>query len=489
MNTPSKFDASNVLETATARLPTLDASDVTTIHHRAVESFFTIFEELAEGALMVDRHARIIWIDDKYLAFLGLPKDADVIGRNIGEVVPGTRMPEVLRERRPIPFDIMETKNGWCVVSRFPLIDDAGEVIGGFGFVMFGNLEPLQPVYEKIRRLQADLNSTRSTVEALRRSKYNFSQFVGNSAGAMAVKRQARQAAAVDSTVILCGETGTGKELIAQAIHAASIRADRNFVGINVAAIPDELMEVELFGAKYGAYTGADRNGRVGKLALAHGGTLFLDEVADMPPRLQLKLLRALQEREIEPLGSNAVVKVDVRVVAASSRDLGTLVSEGRLRADLYYRLNVVSIHIPPLRERIEDIPLLGEVLIEDVCKSQRIPPKELDRGAVEWLQAQMWPGNVRQLRNVIERACVLCGGRTLRAENFAESLEPSPARPMVAPTSSDTTSLHAAVANVEKSLILDAWKQANGNKLLMTKMLRISRSNLYKKLESYGIK
>ena len=186
---------------------------------------------------------------------------------------------------------------------------------------------------------------------------------------------------------------------MAQAIHAASRRANRHFVGINVAAIPEDLMEAELFGVRYGAYTGADKKGRVGKLALAHGGTLFLDEVADMPLQIQVKLLRALQEREIEALGSNCVTQVDVRVIAASSRDLVALVNEGKFRADLYYRLNVVPLTIPPLRGRVDDIPLLCEVLIEDICKTQSIGVKEISNEAVTKLQAHNWPGNVRELR------------------------------------------------------------------------------------------
>jgi len=469
-------------------IPALDAADISTIHHRASDSCFRILQDLARGALMVDRHARITWIDEKYIDFLGLPANADVIGRHVEEVIPHTRMPEVLREGRAIPFDVMETDSGWCVVSRFPLFDDAGTVIGGFGFVMFGDLEPLKSVSQKLERLRTDLSSTRSKLEALRRSKYNFSQFVGNSNAAAAIKRQARAAASTDSTIMICGETGTGKELLAQAIHAASSRADRHFVGINIAAIPEELMEVELFGAKYGAYTGADRNGRIGKLELAHGGTLFLDEVADMSLRTQVKLLRTLQEREIESLGSNVVTKVDVRVIAASSRDLSCLVQEGKFRPDLYYRLNVVPLNIPPLRERAADIPLLCEVLIENICKSQRISLKELDRAAIELLEMQPWPGNVRELRNVLERACVLSSRQTLSVNDFIDFLTPGQPPESTIPARMSAATLGSAVGELERRMIRAAWEQTHGNKLLMAKRLGVSRSNLYKKLDLYGI-
>lgn len=458
--------------------------EVRNMHVHAAESFFKIFQDLACGSVVVNRDARITWIDEKYIAFLGLPAGTDLTGRPIREVVENTRMPEVLKEGKAIPFDVMETKNGWCVVSRFPLFDGNGAVVGGFGFVMFGNLEPLKSISQRIEALRTDLHSTRSKLEALRRSKYNFSQFVGNSEVVAAVKRQARKAAATDSTVLLLGETGTGKELMAQAIHAASRRANRHFVGINVAAIPEELMEAELFGAKYGAYTGADRNGRLGKLALAHEGTLFLDEVADMPLQIQVKLLRALQEREIEALGSNAVMKVDVRVIAASSRNLAALIEQGSFRADLYYRLNVIPLVIPPLRDRPVDIPLLSEVLIEDICKCQRIPVKEIGKDAIRALQAHSWPGNVRELRNVLERACVLSANHVLASEDFEDLLNGQAA----AKTAHAERSLSAAVEELERKMILDAWDRSHGNKLQVAKMLRISRSNLYAKLQEYGI-
>jgi transcriptional regulator with PAS, ATPase and Fis domain len=258
----------------------------------------------------------------------------------------------------------------------------------------------------------------------------------------------------------ICGETGTGKELLAQAIHAASSRADRHFVGINIAAIPEELMEVELFGAKYGAYTGADRNGRTGKFELAHEGTLFLDEVADMSLRIQVKLLRALQEREIEPLGSNVVTRVDLRVIAASSRDLFGLVQDGKFRSDLYYRLNVVPLNIPPLRNRAIDIPLLCEVLVEDIYKSQRIPLKELDRAAIELLQMQPWPGNVRELRNVLERAWVLSGGQTLSVNDLSDFLKPRQSLELTIPEKRNVATLGSAVGELEQSMIRAAWEQ-----------------------------
>src|ERR1700758_1918668 len=201
-------------------------------------------------------------------------------------------------------------------------------------------------------------------------ARFTFDDFIGSSVGIAQAKELARRAARQSLTVLLTGETGTGKEMLAQAIHNASARADKPFVGVNVAAIPDTLIESEFFGAVPGAYTGADRKGRDGKFRIADGGTLFLDEIGEMPPQLQAKLLRALQEREIEPLGSDKVSKVDVRVIAATNVDLRKRVSDGAFRADLYYRLNVLSIDLPPLRDCLGDLPEISTRLLEDISAS-----------------------------------------------------------------------------------------------------------------------
>jgi transcriptional regulator with PAS, ATPase and Fis domain len=287
---------------------------------------------------------------------------------------------------------------------------------------------------------------------------------------------------------LLSGETGTGKEMIAQAIHAASLRSSHNFVGVNVAAVPEDLMEAEFFGVAPGAYTGANPKGRIGKLALANGGTLFLDEIGDMPIRMQVKLLRALQEREIEQVGSNAVTKLNIRLIAASSQDLSQLVKRGEFRADLYYRLNVIPIYMPPLRARIEDIPLLVDALLEDVCKAIGVPLKEMDPAALVFLQSQSWQGNVRELRNVLERACVLSSGPVIGKEDLVLLEQEQPAALHAAGALPALSTLPRSVANVEKELIVQTLDETRGNKMLAAKKLGISRSNLYKKLEQYNL-
>jgi transcriptional regulator with PAS, ATPase and Fis domain len=300
--------------------------------------------------------------------------------------------------------------------------------------------------------------------------------------------------------VFLLGETGTGKELLAQAIHTSSARAQGPFVGINIAAIPDTLLEAEFFGVAPGAYTGADRRGREGKFKLADGGTLFLDEIGDMPMSVQAKLLRALQEGEIEPLGSNKLVPFDARIVAATSRDVLALVREGRFREDLYYRLGVLPIRVPPLRERQEDIPALVEVLGEDMMQRGGMHLPELDAPALALLAAQTWRGNIRELRNVLEQACLRSESEKLTAADIEQVLRDTGVAPVAvaaltdapsppAPSPASPADLHrplaVQVAELEQRAIAAALHTTHGNKLAAARMLGISRAKLYERLEN----
>ena len=322
----------------------------------AAQSMFELFAGTALGMMVVDRAHRVVWISEGYKRFLpalGFEREEQFVGRRVEEVVPNSLMAQVIDSGQAILVDLLTNRAGTFLVSRLPLRDAQGEVIGAVGMVLLDHPETtMQPLITKFGRLQRELDDAHRQLAAQRRPKYSVASFIGASPAALEVKRQARRVAQTDSTVLLLGETGTGKELLAQGIHAASARAAAAFVGVNIAAVPESLLEADFFGVAPGAYTGAERKGRDGKFKLADKGTLFLDEIGDMPLAMQAKLLRALQEQEIEPLGSNQVLKVDVRVIAATSRDLATMVADGRFREDLYYRLAVVPIRIPPLRER-----------------------------------------------------------------------------------------------------------------------------------------
>jgi transcriptional regulator with PAS, ATPase and Fis domain len=362
----------------------------------------------------------------------------------------------------------------------------------------------MQPLMQKFIRLQGELDSARRQLAEQRRPKYTVASFIGSSPAALEVKRQARRVAQTGSSVLLLGETGTGKELLAHAIHAASARAARPFVGVNIAAVPETLLEAEFFGVAPGAYTGADRRGRDGKFKVADGGTLFLDEIGDMPPALQSKLLRVLQEQEIEPLGSNRVERVDVRIVAATSRDLPAMVARGEFRADLYYRLNVLPLRVPPLRERLQDLEALIEALAEDIARRSGLPHKGVTPEALDLLAAQPWPGNIRELRNVLEQATLMTDDPQLGPAHFAAALRLDPQAlpagvpaPRAAERAPDTVSravppdallrpLQQQVDEIERAAIAAALRATGGNRVATAKLLGMSRAALYDRLERH---
>ncbi|WP_159659994.1 sigma-54 interaction domain-containing protein [Alcanivorax xiamenensis] len=449
-----------------------------------IEALFPMFEQASAGGIAVDRQARITWINANYASLLGIEDPAAVIGEPVRRVIPMTRMPEVVETGRPLLLDIMEYESQQLVVTRLPYFDDGGRVMGAVAFVLYDDLQPLTPLVSKYRRLHQDLVAARKALARKNRgTRYSLGDFVGASPAALEVKRRARLAAGRDTPVLLLGETGTGKEVLAQAIHALSRRAGRPFVGVNVAAIPENLLEAEFFGVAPGAYTGADRRARDGKFQLANGGTLFLDEVGDMPLALQAKLLRALQEGEIEPLGSNKVAPVDVRVVAATSRNLETMMAEGRFRSDLYYRLNVLEITIPPLRERLPDLGVLCEAILEDIGAGLELRA-EITDAAVSALSGYDWPGNVRELRNVLERGLTM-GEETglLDADAIFKVLPRKSGRLQPVGAAHPARPLAQVLAEAELQAIEAALVACRGNRSRAARMLGISRSALYEKL------
>jgi transcriptional regulator with PAS, ATPase and Fis domain len=487
-------------------------ADADAVLKLAAQSMFDTLARAAMGMIVVDRAHRVVWISEGYKRFLPAlgHKEDDFVGRRVEEVVPNTLMAQVIDSGQPMLVDLLSNQAGSFVVSRLPLRNEQGEVLGALGLVLLDHPETtMQPLIAKFARLQRELDATREQLAAhlsqQRRPKYSVASFVGTSPQALEVKRQARRVAQTGSTVLLLGETGTGKELLAHAIHAASPRAAQAFVGVNIAAVPDNLLEAEFFGVAPGAYTGADRKGRDGKFKLAHGGTLFLDEIGDMPLALQAKLLRVLQEQELEPLGSNQVIRVDVRVVAATSRDLPAMVAEGRFRADLYYRLNVLPIRLPPLRERLGDLEALVDMLGDDIARRSGMPHKAVGPDAMERLARHDWPGNIRELRNVLEQATLMTddpvlgavhlpmlGGNTPRAQPPVASRMPADAAggvevdgraAAVSAPKPLPCSLPEAIAALESAAIREALEATGGNKLAAARRLGISRATLYEKL------
>jgi DNA-binding NtrC family response regulator len=328
-------------------------------------------------------------------------------------------------------------------------------------------------------------------LEAMRK----FGGLIGNSARMQAVYRLALGVAPTASTVLLLGESGTGKELTARAIHQHSPRSEKPFVALNCSAIPVDLVESELFGHVRGAFTGATAT-RPGLFETADGGTLFLDEVGDLPPLAQVKLLRALQEGEVKRVGSNDTRTVDVRVIAATNVDLKTRIGSGRFREDLYYRLNVVAISLPRLRERPDDIPLLAQHFVAKYAQRANRPVKGISTAALDLLLAQPWPGNVRELENAIEHAVVFCSGETIEPENLPMSLDQKP--PQSSPLSAGAPAVHAelpfrdakarALALFEEAYFRELLARADGNVSEAARRAGLDRSNFRRAARRAGV-
>ena len=489
----------------------LDAQGILAL---AARSMFHLFSSISQGMFLVDRSGRIVWVNEGYQRFLpalGFSSLDQFLGHMVEDVIPNTQMRRVLETGEAYLIDLLTNRAGTFVVSRIPLRDDNEAVIGAIGIVLFDHPETtLQPLISKFALMQRDLDDARRELAAqrlgqarssgARPSKYTFTSFVGTSAAAVEVKRQARRAAQSNSPVLLLGETGTGKELLAHAIHAASGRAAGPLVSVNIAAVPDTLLEAEFFGVAPGAFTGADRKGRDGKFKLADGGSLFLDEIGDMPLAVQAKLLRALQEGEIEPLGSNTLVPFDVRVIAATSRDLTAWMREGRFREDLYYRLNVLPIRVPPLRERRSDIAALVEALNDDIALRNGSALPDITADALELLSALQWRGNIRELRNMLEQSAMRSDNQRIDATLLQQVLQQSGIDPWIAPRGARVAGtalpspdpapapdllrpLAEQVARVERRAVMAAMQATGGNKLAAARMLGISRATLYQRL------
>jgi DNA-binding NtrC family response regulator/CBS domain-containing protein len=345
-------------------------------------------------------------------------------------------------------------------------------------------------LYHQLSVAQKRVEYYRNELQSARGGKYTFSEIIGMSPQMKKMRVLAAQAAKTTSTVLIHGESGTGKELLAQAIHNASARCNEPLIKVNCAAIPEHLMESELFGYCDGAFTGAVKGGKPGKFELAHGGSIFLDEIGDMHPSIQAKLLRVLQEFEFERLGGTKTINVDVRVIAATNRNLKELIVRGNFRNDLFYRLNVINIVTVPLRERREDIDYLTDYLVENIADRLNVVVTGIDDSARRLLRQYDYPGNVRELENILERAVNIINGETnvIRAEHLSHLAKDINVPPGETNSAFFNQTLEEVMHKAEKEAILQALIQTRGNRNEAAKLLNIHRSLLYKKLKKYEI-
>lgn len=351
--------------------------------------------------------------------------------------------------------------------------------------------KPLNPerVLIEVTHINRQL-SLEARVEALESMVDEGLEIVGESASMLRLKQTLAKSAPTDGRILILGENGTGKELVARAIHQKSRRQNGPFVSLNCAAIPGNLVESELFGHEKGAFTGADRK-KPGRFEIADGGTLFLDEVGDMNPDTQAKLLRVLQENEAVRVGGTDPYPFDVRVIAATNQDLNQSIRENRFREDLFYRLNVIPIHVPPLRDRAQDIPLLAYHFLQQIVKRSGQGQKQWGEGCMPLLQTYHWPGNVRELMNFTERMVILSHSGQITAEEVRDALPAAAGIPKipVPATAAPDISLREQMENFEKQILIQGFEDANGNVSALARRLKIDRANLHRKLKAYGIK
>jgi PAS domain S-box-containing protein len=437
--------------------------------------------ELAyDGIVVVDADGIITLISKAYADFLRI-SEKDAIGKHVTEVIENTRLPVALKTGRTEKAQLQLINGSYMVASRYPLIKD-GRVVGAIGKVLFRNINELNVLHKRINSLRSQLQNLKSQAGFEVQAKYSFQNIIGKSAKQLLARAMAEKAAQTDSSVLLLGESGTGKELFAHAIHQGSARAAKPFIKVNCAAIPLELLESELFGYEAGAFTGALKKGKAGKFEVADGGTLFLDEIGDMPVSMQSKLLRVLQEKEIEKIGAQYPVSVDVRIIAATNKNLEDLISRGNFRADLFYRLNVFGIKVPSLRDRPEDIAVLVPYLLNKICSRMGKYVDEVSPDAFSKLVKYPWPGNVRELENVLERAVNLIGG-----EGLVESRH-LPEKISGLSVNNQIPDLKESLELAEKTALKKALAVAKGNKAKAARLLNISRSNLYERLARLNV-
>ncbi len=453
---------------------------------RAADKERLILEEALshayEGIIIVDAQGYILKSNRAYATFLGWRLE-DMIGKHCTEVVENTRMHLVAKTGVPEIAQVQKIRGHDMICSRIPIYE-GGKVVGVVGKIMFQDVGDLFAMTGRFTAMKKELEFYRSELSKRLGARYSFENIVGTSEALERVKALGRRVAKTDTTVLLQGESGTGKELFAHSIHVESARALGPFVKVNCAAIPDTLFESELFGYKAGAFTGAQKGGKKGKFALAERGTIFLDEVSELPLGMQVKLLRVLQEREIEPVGAVEPERIDVRIVAATNKDLEGLVKAGLFRQDLYYRLHVVTLEVPPLRSRPEDIAPIAEQLLKGLEKETGIPVDGLDPAAEAALRDHLWPGNVRELKNVLEGALFVKCGRTIERHDLPPALA---ARPAV-PGSDPVLTLRDVLRRAEEEWLRKALLDAKGDKRLAASRLGISKSSMYAKIEEYHI-
>ncbi|HZK84812.1 MAG TPA: sigma 54-interacting transcriptional regulator [Desulfosporosinus sp.] len=443
---------------------------------------FEILNNINDVVLVIDLDTTIVYANEAYAKILGVPV-AKVLGRRLDSIEPDSKTITALHTGKVSNNgeDYLDSLNINVVGSSFPLYDGKN-IIGAVS--IFKNITEVVQLNRELEQSKGVADYLKEQLEQWEHLPLSFKEYVGQNSRLKETLILAAKVARTDSTVLILGESGVGKEVLARAVHNCSRRQDKPMIKVNCAAIPEALLESELFGYEEGAFTGAKKGGKLGKFELAHSGTIFLDEIGDMSLTMQAKLLRVLQEKEFERVGGTKTVKVDIRVIAATNRDLKDMIEKETFRQDLYYRLNIVPLQLTPLRERKDDLLALAKTF-QDKFAREVGHELTLSPQVVRLLQAYDWPGNIRELQNVIEHASIVCSNGSIEVHHL-----PAHIIPIYEDRQSNEDNpfnVKEIVGKIEKELILSALATYN-NRTTAMKALGISRRAFYDKLRRYGI-
>ncbi|MEN6413858.1 MAG: sigma 54-interacting transcriptional regulator [Veillonellales bacterium] len=463
-------------------LETADMTKKLSTTQQKVEALECIFENLKQGIIVVDTDNIINLANHSYEDIMGIPRE-ELLGQPAKGTIENSRMHIVLKTGIPELAELQSVKGRKVVVNRVPMFK-GGNIIGAIGEAMFKDISEVSALLQRESGSQLDGKTLLGSISSPRPT---FETIIGRSRGMIHVKNLAAKAAMTDTTVLILGESGTGKDLFAEAIHNASKRRHMPFVSINCAAIPNDLLEAELFGYDEGAFTGARKGGKKGRFELADQGTIFLDEIGDMPLAMQAKLLRVMQDKSFEHVGGEKMLTCDVRIIAATNKPLEEMVKQNTFREDLYYRLNVICLQLPPLRDRKEDIGELIDILIPGVCHRLEIPLKQFSPDALALLREYNWPGNVRELINLLEKIGATVNSSVITPRNLPQlGLLKSCQEDMVGGLKDNVQETRFSS---ERECITETLRYTKGNKALTAKILGIHRSTLYEKIKKYDLK
>ncbi|MDF0726538.1 sigma 54-interacting transcriptional regulator [Cytobacillus sp. S13-E01] len=440
----------------------------------------TIIDSAYEWIVVVNQEGNIVYINKNYCEFIGIDRNV-AVGTHVTKVIENSRMHLVAQSGKEEIADLQYIKGNYMIANRIPIFSN-GKVIGALGTVIFRDTKEWNKMSSHIKSLMPQLQTYIEDWQENNGAKYSLHDIKAVSKQVVELKEKVKNVASGDISVLIRGESGTGKELFAHSIHQLSGRSHQPFIKINCGAIPEHLLESELFGYEEGAFTGAKKGGKKGKFLLAHGGTIFLDEIGDMPLNMQVKLLRVLQEKEVEPVGALQPIPVNVRVIAATNRPLEKMIEEKRFREDLFYRINVIPFKIPPLRERLEDIDHLTDFFLKKITKRSGKRISIIDNEVRRLFYQHTWPGNLRELENVIEAAIHLTDGERIMISSLPEYFMGDPKLLI------GQRSLKEILEETEKRIIEKTIEQYGQDKLQAAKALGISKSSIYEKIKKYEL-